>query len=486
MDVVAKSILYNSIWTCLFFSLLLSSGTSRAGEGKPNVVFIVSDDQGWADIGYNNPNVYSPNLDLLAAEGVTLTQNYVMPQCTPTRVALMTGRYPSRFGKHALQASNQPAFPKGTPTLASMFRDCGYETFLCGKWHLGSSPDHGPNHFGFDHSYGSLTGAVGMYDHRYRKGKFENTWHRNHQLITGSENGTHATDLVISEAVSIVKSERDKPFFLYLPLHSVHTPLDERGTFTDRPTQLDPQNEGRWLDESKIKWFNDPQGLIQKEKDPEKRLFLAAVNHLDAAIGRVVDALESTGQRPSTIIVFSSDNGPQGSWGGNAYPDDLKLTQFNQSLPMKGKKLDVWEGGIRVPGFINWPGKLKAARFDDPIHIIDWFPTFAKLLGYPDSSKVQFDGRNVWPALTTGEPLGPRSLYWNWNSKINRWAVRYGNWKVVKYGHDVPKAMDWKLFDLSSDQKEAADLSKLHPEKIEELHQFFNQHREKDFVRPKK
>ena len=143
---------------------------------QPNVIIILTDDQGWGDIGYNNPKVYTPNMDNLAQNGALFTNHYVMAQCTPTRVALMTGRYPSRFGPHATAASTNPAFPKGTPTIASMLKSQGYDTCLSGKWHLGSSPDHGPNYFGFDQSYGCLSGAVGNYNHGYRKGPLFHTW----------------------------------------------------------------------------------------------------------------------------------------------------------------------------------------------------------------------------------------------------------------------------------------------------------------------
>ncbi|MEM9411847.1 MAG: arylsulfatase [Planctomycetota bacterium] len=450
---------------------------------RPNVIFILTDDQGWADVGYNNPKVYSPHIDSLARSGVILNQNYVMPQCTPTRVALMTGRYPGRFGPPALAASNQPAFPKGTPTLAAMFKQAGYETYLCGKWHLGSTAGHGPNHFGFDHSYGSLAGAVGMYDHRYRKGKFENTWHRNHRLIEGHENGTHATDLVMAEAVRIIQSDRKRSFFLYLPFQSVHTPLDERGEFTDVPTQLDPDDPGRWLNEDKITWFNDPNGVIQSEKDPGKRLFLAAVHHLDYAIGEIVSALERTGQRENTIIIFSSDNGPQGSWAGNAYPDDLKLTDFNQSLSMRGKKIDVWEGGIRVPGFINWPSQLKPKELDQPVHIVDWFPTLTKLVNATSPESVSLDGINIWPTLKSGAPIADRSLYWTWNNRINRWAIRFKDWKVVKYGQGAPEQPeDWQLFNLQNDPQEQTNIGEQYSAKRSILHQQFLDHRKLDRV----
>ena len=480
-----------------FVILALASFVLQASEGNdglPNVIIILSDDQGWADIGYNNPNAYTPNLDNLARTGAKFTQHYVMPQCTPTRVALMTGRYPSRFGGAALAASNQPAFPKGTPTIASMFQSRGYETFLCGKWHLGSSAEHGPNHFGFDHSYGSLTGAIGMYDHRYRDGKFCETWHRDHELIEGFENGIHATDLVAQEAIKIIEAKRDSPFFLYVPFHSIHTPLDERGTFVDRPTQLDPDQPERWLDEDEIEWFNDPTGVIQREVDPEKRLLLASAYHLDHVIGEMIAALDRSGHRENTLVLFSSDNGPQVSWGGNAYPDDLKLTDFNQPLPMRGKKVDVWEGGIHVPGFANWPGKIEAKTVDDPVHIVDWFPTLANLIefqpGQQDESELDqvtigWDGTDISRAVFASEPLLKRDLYWNWNTRTNRWALRFGHWKIVKYGVGAPtEAEQWQLYHLKLDPKEKDDVGSENPDVRLQLHERYLEHRKMDKVDP--
>lgn len=451
------------------------------GKRKPNVIVMITDDQGWADIGYNNPRVYSPNLDSLARNGATFVNHYVMPQCTPTRVAVMTGRYPGRFGPQALQASNVPAFPKGTPTLATMFKGCGYETYLCGKWHLGSSPDHGPNHFGFDESYGSLAGAVGMYNHRYRKGKYGETWHRDHALIEGCENGVHATDLMAREAVRIIERKRDRPFFLYLAFHAVHTPLDERGRFVDQPTQLDPANKDRWRNEDDIPWFNDPDGKIQQEKDPEKRLLLAAVHHLDHAVGEVVQAIKRSGQHDNTLILFSSDNGPQGSWPGNAYPDDLKLTDFNQPLPMKGKKLDVWEGGIHVPGFAFWPGKIAPGKVTDPVHIIDWFPSLAALLGYQPEKPIPWDGVDISKAVLKEGPLKKRDLYWIWSARTDRWALQYGDWKIVKYGRGEPAGpRAWQLFNLKLDPMERKNLAGSHPGIVLDLHQRFLVQRQKD------
>ncbi|MCC9601810.1 sulfatase-like hydrolase/transferase [Stieleria sp. JC731] len=453
---------------------------------SPNIVLILSDDQGWADIGYNNPDVYSPNLDQLASTGIVFTQHYVMPQCTPTRVALLTGRYPSRFGGAALQASNAQAFPKGTPTLASILKASGYETFLAGKWHLGSMPSHGPNEFGFDSSYGSLAGAVGMYDHRYRKGDFEYNWHRDQELINGSENGVHATELVTAEAIRVIRQERSKPFFLYLPFHSVHTPLDERGRFVDQPTALDPANPNRWLNEEDIPWFNDPAGKIQNEKDPEKRLLLAAVHHLDDCIGRIIKTLDETDQRQNTLILFSSDNGPQGNWPGNAYPDDLKLTDFNQPLPFRGKKLDVWEGGIHVPGLMNWPGKIKPRQETTPTHIVDWLPTLAAIgksnsAGSLNTDDLQLDGIDLSKLIFDNEASPKRVLYWTWNSRINRWALRYDHWKLVKYGRGEPTSKsDWELFDLHRDPKESNDVSDQYSDIVDDLHRRFLAQRSHD------
>ena len=450
---------------------------------RPNVIVIISDDQGWADIGYNNPRVYSPNLDKLARTGAMLTSHYVMPQCTPTRVALMTGRYPGRFGGEALHATNKPAFPMDTPTMASMFRESGYETFMSGKWHLGSTPEHGPNHFGFEESHGSLTGAVGMYDHRYHEKNdtpFDPTWHRDHKIIPGYQNGRHVTDLTGEEAVKFIKRDRKRPFFLYLPFHAPHTPLDERGKFVETPTQPDPDNPKRWLNEDEIPWFHDPEGKIQAEKSRDKRLLLATVHHLDHAVGRVLDALDQSGQRENTIILFSSDNGPWMDNGGGGYPDNFPLKDYNQPDKLRGKKLDVWEGGIHVAGLINWPGKIKPQKVADYVHIIDWFPTLAKVIGYEPKEKIAWDGVDLGALLIDGKALPERDLYWIWSPKINRWALRYGNWKIVKYGRGEPKEGDWKLFDLERDPEEKLDIAAQHPEIVAALHLRFLRQRGKD------
>jgi len=319
-----------------------------------------------------------------------------------------------------------------------------------------------------------------MYDHRYRTtSPYGITWHRDHEIIPGYENGQHATDLVADDAIRVIKKESDEPFFIYLAFHAPHTPLDERGKFIDRPTQLDPANPKRWLNEDEIAWFNDPAGKIQSEPDPEKRLLLAVVNHLDDAIGRVVQALDETGKREDTLILFSSDNGPQVNWGGKAYPADLKLTNFNQPIPMRGSKCDTYEGGIHVPGFANWIGTIKPKTIPDPVHIIDWFPTLAALTG--GNAHAKLDGTDLAPVLLRDGNLEKRDLYWIWSPKTSKWALRHGDWKIVRYSKVEPKAAaDWQLFNLKTDPKEATNVASANPEVRDRLHRLFLKQRAKD------
>ncbi|MGB6220207.1 sulfatase-like hydrolase/transferase [Haloferula sp.] len=443
---------------------------------QANVLVIITDDQGWADIGYNNAKVYTPNLDALANSGVKFSQHYVMSQCTPTRVALMTGKYPSRSGIQAQEANNEQAFPHGITTLSSMLNKRGYDTFMSGKWHLGSAPEWGPLHHGFDSAHGSLAGAVGAYDHRYRSNEWEISWHRDHEIIDGYENGEHFTDITAREAIRFIEKKRDAPFLLYLPFHAPHTPLDERGPFTSIPTQLDPTDNTRWLNEASIPWFNDPMGIIQSESDPEKRLLLAAVYHLDDAIGRIVQALEDTNQRENTIIMFSSDNGPQVNWAGNIYPDDLKLTNFNQPDDLRGSKLDLYEGGIKVPGFINWPSRITPKTVDEPVHIVDWMPTLAALTGAP--TEPNWDGHDLSPLIFGAGTLGTREMYWLWknaapSSNSNRWAIRQGDWKIVRYRDEPNASSDWQLFNLVSDPQETTDVGAANAAIRDSLHALF-------------
>lgn len=436
--------------TLVAFVMVALTSNVQAETERPNVLFIISDDQGWNDIGYHNDELRTPNLDALAQGGVELDCHYVQPQCTPTRVAFMTGRYPSRFGHQATHANNEPAYPIGTPTVARLFKAAGYATGMSGKWHMGSLPKWGPNHHGFDYSHGSLAGAVGMYDHRYRLNmpEYAVTWHRNHEII---EEPGHVTDLTAAEVVKWIREHKDSgPWFFYVPLHAVHTPIVEG----------DP------------KWH----AMNDHIKNVDRRFFAAALSHMDWAVGEMVKALDETGQRDRTLIVFTSDNGGvYGRYKGGAYPppDPALEAGFSSNKPLRGGKTEAFEGGIRVPAFVNWPGKLEPRKVIAPLHIVDWMPTFAALLGGSADSHLpnDLDGQNIWPLLIGEQETypEPRTIYWMWGWGNNRdWeALRHGDWKIVR--RNRPKLKQWHLFNLASDPNEKRNLAKGEPERLAEM-----------------
>jgi arylsulfatase A-like enzyme len=399
---------------------------------KPNIVFIVADDLGWGDVSWHGSGIKTPNLDRLGHDGVLLEQNYVAPVCTPTRAQFMSGRYASRFGITVPQ--DEQAFPFGTVTLAEALKESGYDTALIGKWHLGGKPEVGPRKFGFDYSYGTLHGACGPYNHLYHDAKI--TWHRNDAYI--KEEG-HATDLITNEAVKWIETRSDKPFFLYLPYTAPHVPLDE------------PE-----------KWLN----LYADRPNPGDRIYPACVSHMDDGIGQVVGALDRTGKRANTLIIFTSDNGAwRGAKNPKPYPPGLAA---GINTPLRGKKGDVYEGGIRVPALANWPGHLLPGKFDWPIHAVDWLPTFADLAGYHSPTDLKWDGKDMWPQIVGIETPAPRRiLYWA-GPFYNSAAVRDGDWKLVVFRNVKPRT---ELFNLSSDPYEKTNLARQHPDVVADLQQ---------------
>ncbi len=422
-------------WVLGFSIVALALLAPVVQERPPNIVVVVADDLGWADVGWHAEEMRTPTLDALVAEGVELDAHYVQPQCTPTRVALLTGRYPSRFGDHCTTASNERALPAGTETLASLLRARGYATFLSGKWHLGSKPEWGPNHYGFEHAHGSLAGAVGMYDHRYRLDTpFARTWHRNGEWL---EQTGHVTDLCTDEAVQWIEAHKDQPFFVYLPYHAVHTPL------------VEPQ---RWVRAN------------AHIEHPDRRLLAAAASHLDAAVGRVVAALDEHDLREQTLIVFTSDNGGLRRHRGNAYPPpDSALEVVSSNRPLRGWKTEVFEGGMRVPAFAHWRGTLQPGVCRQVMHAVDWLPTLAALAGVTETPEA-LDGQDVWPWLSAADrDPAPRTLYWKWGSRL---ALRHGDHKILRNRGDGPFA----LFDLAADPGERDDLAASRPQLLRQLH----------------
>lgn len=440
----------------LLAGLLAGQDAAPSKPPRPNILLIVADDLGWNDVGYHNREMRTPHLDALCKAGVRLDWHYVQPQCTPTRVALMTGRYPSRFGEHCTTASNAQAFPIGTPTLASVLKQAGYATGMSGKWHLGSKFEWGPKHHGFESSHGSLAGAVGMYDHRYRlDSPFSRTWHRDHQWL---EEEGHVTDLTAKEAVRFITAHKDgdRPWFFFVPFHAVHTPLVEK----------DP----RWHERNKH---------IEHE---HRRLYAAAVSHMDAAIGRMVAALEKTGQRERTLILFTSDNGAQVNHRGGAYPPpDPNLQDFSSNEPLRGKKTDTFEGGYRVPALASWPGTLATRTCSQPMHCSDWLPTLARLAGarLPDLAEGHsYDGEDVWPQLSGAAKTRQREFYINWGSG-RRLALRHNSLKLVRNRRQGK----WMVFDLATDPRETKDLAQAQPDTLAFLKQRLAAQQEKDAMK---
>lgn len=429
--------------------LSLATVPSRADEtAPPNILFLLADDLGWSDVGWHGGFAKTPNMDRLVREGVELDQHYVQPVCTPTRTALLSGRYPGRFGPHALAPSNLRAMPLGTVTLASALKAKGYRTYQSGKWHLGSRTEWGPTVFGFDHGYGTLTGAADPWTHKYRHGPYEDTWHRDGILTPEKGN---ATELVAAEAVRRIRESRS-PWFLYVAFHAVHTPVDA------------PEEFKRLYDG--VRFDNDPQ------KHDSRLRMAAMVSQLDAKIGECVDALEETGQRHKTLIVFSSDNGGIESLN-NAYVSDVGDSPLNsENDPLRGQKNTLYEGGIRVCAFANWPGTLQPREHSAPMHIVDWFPTLASLAGYEPPSDLRWDGVNQWPALTGAAPdPAPRPIY---IAMKGAHALRLGDHKLIV------TARKSELFNLATDPYEKQDLSKSLPDLVTDLHLELAKHRAQD------
>jgi arylsulfatase A-like enzyme len=419
-------------------ALISWSPFDSAAQAKdlPNFVILVADDLGWHDVGYHGSEVRTPHLDKLARAGIRLERHYVYPTCSPTRACLLTGRNASRFGiQDAISGRSTLSLPLGVSTLPGVLQSQGYVTALCGKWHLGLRPKVGPRQFGFDQTYGYLHGQLDAYSHRYKNG--DRTWHRNDQFT--DEKG-HATDLIADEAVRFVSAKRTKPFFLYVAFSAPHVPLQE---------------EERWL-----------APYRDTITDPSRRLFAASVTHLDDAVGRIVAALDKSGRLRDTLILFTSDNGGQrdhasrtdyqGKYG--PYP------VLGDNRPWRGWKGELYEGGVRVPALVYWPGRLRSGELRETVSCLDWFPTLTRLAGLRSVTADKLDGRDVWPLLTGEGPKSPvLPLYWHTGDAE---AVLDGDWKLI-----VPQRMPQReeLYNLADDPTEKKNQAADNPLKAEAL-----------------
>ena len=413
---------------------------------RPNILYILADDLGWGDVSYHGSAVRTPNIDRLAASGIELDQHYVCPMCTPTRVSLLTGRHPGRFGRHATVPSNSPVLPDGYETLATSLRNCGYDTALFGKWHLGSEPRFGPNQYGFNTSYGSLAGGVDPYSHRYKVGPHSVTWHRDGELV---EERGHVTDLIVREAATWIE-ERTAPWFCYVPFTAVHTPV--------RAPQA-------WIDIYCDRAYDEDSA-----RDRSFKVYGAYASHMDHAIGQLVEVLERTCQRDDTIVVFASDNG---AIPGDPLHDTDKypgrheeMPRLGSNLPLRGQKAQMYEGGIRTPALINWPGTLQPRKLKHPVQVVDWMPTFAALVGYTPAVDPRWDGVDIGPLLKGQvEQVDRRAMFWNFRG--NSFGVRQGDWKLIT-GEEMDPGQA-ELFNLGADPYETRNLAAREPERVHQL-----------------
>jgi arylsulfatase A-like enzyme len=415
---------------------MLQPSSARADDAKPNVVFLLADDLGREDCGFmGGKEIKTPHLDKLASAGAKLEAFYVQPVCSPTRAALMTGRYPMRHGLQVgvVRPWARYGLPLEERTLPQALREAGYATAIVGKWHLGHfATDYLPTRRGFDHQYGHYNGAIDYFAHT-RDGGFD--WHRDDKV---SRDAGYSTHLIAKDAVNFVtETAGKKPFFLYVPFNAVHAPHQA-------PAES-------------MKPYTNLKG--------ERRKYAGMLAAMDEAAGQIVDAVERAGVRGNTLFVFSSDNGG---------PQPGVVTDNGKYRAGKGT---LYEGGVRAAAFATWDGHIKAGgTVTEPMHMVDLYPTLLKLCGAKAEQRLPVDGLDVWPTLTQGRPSPHDSILIN--TTPNAGAVRAGDWKlIIKKGTDDPDGAlvkkDGKesveLFNLKDDPFEKANLADKIPEKVKEL-----------------
>lgn len=411
----------------LLATAIISNSARAADAPKPNVVIIVADDLGYGDLGFQGgTDVPTPHLDGLARSGTRCSSGYVScPVCSPTRAGLYTGRYQQRFG-HEFNPGQQQTeeqhekfgLPTTEITLADQLKKAGYHTGLVGKWHLGFSDRFLPKARGFDESYGFLGGA-----HTYVPGKNgkSNGIFRNGEEIQEPE---YLTDAFGREAASFVERNATKPFLLFLTFNAVHTPLDTQ------PAKLEQ---------------------FKNISDPKRQKYAAMLSSLDDAVGKVLGQLDKSGVAQNTLVFFISDNG--GPTQGNG----------SRNTPLNGVKGTVWDGGIRVPFVVRWPGHVPAgAVYEQPVISLDVFATASAAASAPLATDRKYDSVNLLPYLTGEVKTEPHAaLYWRFGPQH---AIRKGSYKLLKL-----REGEEQLFDLSKDIGEQTDIAAKHPEMVAQL-----------------
>lgn len=402
---------------------LAGCGTSGRAR-RPNLLLIMADDLGYADLGVTGRTDYrTPAIDAFAREGTRLTQAYASaPVCTPTRVALMTGRYPARTraGLFEPLTTSPDGLPPDPPTLPRLLKDRGYETGLIGKWHLGLAPEFHPLRHGFDEFYGFL-GAAADYASHVDTEAGRSTFYDGHQLV---RTDGYLTDLFSSRAVAFIGRRRETPFFLSLQYNAPHWPWQGPG---------DPP-------------YPDSVGATA---GGSPTTYARMVQRLDDGVAQVLRAVAERGIERDTLVIFTSDNGGE---------------RYSRMGPFRGSKMTLYEGGIRVAAFARWPGVLAAgATCDQVCATMDWTATLLAAAGAPASPAAPLDGIDLLPILRGGIPPRPRELFWRITQRARHRAARVADLKylVTDQGES--------LFDLAVDPGETADLASRRPADLARL-----------------
>ena len=431
----------------LFLLLLLSLVSLVAPGQKPNIVFILADDQGWRDLGYMGSRYYeTPEIDRLAASGMVFTNAYAnAPNCAPTRAALMSGLYAPRTGiytvgpsergraayRRLIPVKNRTVLDTAFVTIAEALHARGYVCASIGKWHLGDPPDSGPEAQGFD------LNVAGW--HLGHPRSYFSPYH-NPYLPDGPQ-GEYLTDRLTSEAEKFIEDNKDRPFFLYFPHYAVHTPLQAKDSITAVFRQR-PPDDGQ-----------------------KNAVYAAMIKSLDESVGRILHKLDELHLRENTLVIFMSDNG--GVWG------------ITSNAPLRGAKGMLYEGGIREPFIASWPGKIKAGiRSDYPIIGLDLYPTLLAITGSPRPAGFHPDGIDLSKLFLEGKTPRRRALYWHFPAYLERmrgmpqmWrttpatAIRYSDWKLIRF-YETDKE---ELYNLKEDIGEKNDLSLREPRQKKKL-----------------
>ena len=454
-----KTFLRNLLCVMLVLVFAVSGASAAAGSAKrPNIIFILADDLGWADLGCTGSTFYeTPNLDRLAAQGMRFTEAYAACSvCSPTRASIMTGKYPARLhitdwlpgrGDRPDQRVKRPAILANLPleevTIGKALKDGGYRTVFLGKWHLGDK-EHFPEHFGFDVNLGGCSaGSPPSYFPPY---KLPN--------LSDGPKGEYLTDRLTDEAVKAIKESKDKPFFIYLAHYAVHNPQQARpeiiAKYKAKAAALPPPAGPEFL----------PEGKNKARQIQNQPIYAAMIESVDQGVGRIMKKLDELGLAENTIVVFTSDN------GGLSTSEGMPTS----NLPLRGGKGWHYEGGVREPLIVKAPGVTKAGSVcHEPMISTDYYPTLLELAGLPLHPAQHLDGVSIAPLLK-GDTMPQRPFFWHYPHYSNQGGgpggvIRLGDLKLIEWYDD----MRVELFNLKEDVGEKTDLAAKMPEKAAEL-----------------